>query len=321
MPAPRFLLFGAGATGSVFAARLASRYEVAVVARGARLETIRRYGLRVVGATEAAVRLPATSSPTELDGFAPDFVLVTVKATDTASAAAALAPLGPNPVRVSLQNGLGNEETLAAGGHPVLGAVSNNGATLRDDGEVFHAGLGEVILGPFTPDTPPTAADELAAHLRAVGFPARTTGDIRKALWDKVVLNAAVNPVTALLGLRTGELLADPGRRRIVARLVAEACAVAAAEGAACSESAVHETIRRVAAATPKNRSSMLQDLERGRRTEIEAISGVIAARGRGHHLPTPWNDLLLRLVREREPATRRATPPDADPAADPVRQ
>ena len=322
MSAARFLLFGAGATGSVFAARLASRYEVAVVARGARLETIRRDGLRVVGATEAAVRLPAASSPTELDGFLPDFVLVTVKATDTASAAAALAPLGRRAVRVSLQNGLGNEETLADGGHPVLGAVSNNGATLRGNGEVFHAGLGEVILGPFTPDTPPAAADELAAHLSAVGFPARTTDDIRKALWDKVILNAAVNPVTALLGLRTGELLADPGHVRIVGRLVAEACAVAAAEGVACSEEEVHETIRRVAAATPKNRSSMLQDLERGRRTEIEAISGVIAARGRNHGLPTPWNDLMLRLVREREPATRRAKPPGAGPTRrDPVRQ
>lgn len=309
MASPRFLVFGAGATGSVFAARLASRYEVAVVARGDRLRRLRNDGLRVVGATEAAVRLPAASSPTELDGFAPDFVLVTVKATDTASAAAALRDLGPNPVRVSLQNGLGNEETLAAGGHPVLGAVSNNGATLREDGEVFHAGLGEVILGAFTPETPQTAANELAAALRSVGFPARTTADIRRALWDKVILNAAVNPVTALLGLRTGRLRADPGRRKIVARLVEESCAVAAAEGAGCSPGEIHETIRRVAAATPENRSSMLQDLERGRRTEIEAINGVISTRGRTHGVPTPWNDLMLRLVREREPP-----PPDRTP-------
>lgn len=311
MASPRFLVFGAGATGSVFAARLAPRYEVAVVARGARLRDLRRNGLRIVGATEAAVRLPAASSPMELDGSAPDFVLVTVKATDTASAAAALRDLGPkNPVRVSLQNGLGNEETLAAGGHPVLGAVSNNGATLREDGEVFHAGLGEVILGAFTPETPQTAANELAAALGAVGFPARTTADIRRALWDKVILNAAVNPVTALLGLRTGRLRADPGRRKIVARLVEESCAVAAAEGAGCSPEEVHETIRRVAAATPENRSSMLQDLERGRRTEIEAINGVIAVRGRAHGVPTPWNDLMLRLVREREP------PPPKNPTA-----
>lgn len=321
MTSPRFLVFGAGATGSVFAARLASRYEVAVVARGARLRHLRRDGLRIVGATEAEVRLPAASSPTEWDGFAPDFVLVTVKATDTAAATAALAPLGPTPVRVSLQNGLGNEETLAEGGNPVLGAVSNNGATLRDTGEVFHAGLGEVILGPFTPETPTAATTELVNHLRAVGFPARSTADIRKALWDKVILNAAVNPVTALLGLRTGRLHDDPGRRRIVARLVEEAGAVAAAEGVRCSPEEVHETIRRVAAATPENRSSMLQDLERGRRTEIEAINGVIAARGRTHGVPTPWNDLMLRLVREREPPPG-APQPDAEPGRrDPVRK
>ncbi len=198
-------------------------------------------------------------------------MLVTVKATDTASAAAALRDLGPNPVRVSLQNGLGNEETLAEGGNPVLGAVSNNGATLRETAEVFHAGLGEVILGSFTPEAPQTATNELAAALRAVGFPAHATPDIRRALWDKVILNAAVNPVTALLGLRTGRLHADPGRRKIVARLVEESCAVAAAEGAGCSPGEIHETIRRVAAASPENRSSMLQDLERGRRTEIES--------------------------------------------------
>lgn len=320
MAPPRFLVFGAGATGSVFAARLASRYEVAVVARGARLRDLRRDGLRIVGATEAAVRLPAASSPTELGGFAPDFVLVTVKATDTASAAAALRDLGPKPIRVSLQNGLGNEETLAEGANPVLGAVSNNGATLREDGEVFHAGLGEVILGAFAPDTPPTAANELAAALRTVGFPSRATPDIRRALWDKVILNAAVNPVTALLGLRTGRLHDDPGRRRIVARLVEESCAVAAAEGAGCSPEEIHETIRRVAAATPENRSSMLQDLERGRRTEIEAITGVIAARGRARGVPTPWNDLMLRLVREREPpAGAGRTPGPAPKRPDPT--
>lgn len=309
MTAPRFLVFGAGATGSVFAARLASRHEVAVTARGARLETIRRDGLRVTGATEAAVRLPAAASPEELADFRADFALVTVKSSDTAEAAAALDRLPGDPVRVSLQNGLGNEEILADGGHPVLGAVTNNGATLREDGEVFHAGLGEVVLGAFSPDTPADAAARLAALFRAVGFPARETEDIRKPLWEKVILNAAVNPVTALLGLRTGELLADRGRRLVVSRVAAEACRVAESEGVPCEPNEVEATIRRVAEATPENRSSMLQDLERGRRTEIEAINGVIAARGRAAGVPTPWNDLLLRLVRRREAAPAARSP------------
>lgn len=307
MTAPRFLVFGAGATGSVFAARLASRYEVAVVARDARLDTIRRDGLRVTGATEAAPRLPAAASPAELADFRPDYALVTVKSSDTAAAASALDRLPDAPVRVSLQNGLGNEEILAGAGHPVLGAVTNNGATLREDGTVFHAGLGEVILGAFSPETPADAAPRLAAHFTTVGFPARTADDIRKPLWEKVILNAAVNPVTALLGLRTGELLSDPGRRQVVSRVAAEACRVAESEGVPCAPGEIEATIRRVAAATPENRSSMLQDLERGRRTEVEAINGVIAARGRAAGIPTPWNDLMLRLVRRREAGARRA--------------
>lgn len=311
MTAPRFLVFGAGATGSVFAARLASQYEVAVTARGARLDAIRRDGLRVTGATEAAVRLPAVTSPDELPDLRPDFALVTVKSSDTAAAAAALDRLPNEPVRVSLQNGLGNEEILADSGHPVLGAVTNNGATLREDGEVFHAGLGEVILGAFSPETSTEAALRLAACFSAVGFPARETEDIRRPLWEKVILNAAVNPVTALLGLRTGELLTDPGRRQVVSRVAAEACRVAESEGVPCEPSEVEATIRRVAAATPENRSSMLQDLERGRPTEIEAINGVIAARGRAAGVPTPWNDLMLRLVRRREAALAAPRPGD----------
>ncbi len=297
---PRFLVFGAGATGSVFAARLAARHPVAVVARGARLERIRAEGLRVEGATEAAVRLPAEPSPAALSGFRPDFVLVSVKAGDTDAAAASLAPLGRAPVRVSLQNGLGNEEALAEGGHPVIGAVSNNGATLRADGAVFHAGFGEVILGAFAGSSQ-SAAERLAACLSDAGFPVRRVEEVRNALWDKALLNAAANPVTALLGLRTGQLLERPGVWTVVRRVVAEGVAVARAEGIPATEAEVLERIRSVARATAENRSSMLQDLERGARTEIEAITGVIVARAAAHGLPAPWNRLMLRLVRARE--------------------
>ncbi len=252
----------------------------------------------MVGATEAAVRIPALAAA-ECAGFRPDFVLVTVKSGDTSEAARTLdRALGPRPPRVSLQNGLGNEEILAAGGAPVIGAVTNNGATLRASGEVFHAGIGEVLLG----GSPGEAARRLAACLVAVGLPARAVEDIGKPLWDKAILNAAVNPVTALLGLRTGELLADPGRALVVRRLVDEGCRVARAAGADCAPAEVLAQVRRVAARTPENRSSMLQDLERGRATEIGAISGVIGARGRAAGIPTPWNDLMVRLIREREP-------------------
>ena len=311
MPPPaRFLVFGAGAVGSVFAARLAPRWPVAVVARGRRLAEIRRSGIRVEGATEAAMR-PLAGSAEELAGFRPDFTLVAVKAHQTAEAARSLTALGTGPVRVSLQNGLGNEEMLAAGGHPVIGAVSNNGATLLASGRVFHAGLGEVILSSFS--NAGDRAERLSVRLAAAGFPVRHVPDIRRPLWDKAILNAAVNPVTALLGLRTGRLLEDPGRERVVRLLVREAVAVARAEAVPTSEAEVWETIRRIVARTADNKTSMLQDLERGVRTEVEAINGAFVARGASCGIETPWNRLMLRLIRARE---RRSGRPPGSMAA-----
>lgn len=297
---PRFLIFGAGAIGSVFAVRLAARHPVAVVARGERLARIRRDGIAVEGATEGVVRPPTAPDASELAGFGPDFVLVTVKAHATAAAARALAPLGTGPIRVSLQNGLGNEEALAAGGHPVVGAVSNNGATLLDSGRVFHAGLGEVILSGFRGAADEAVAD-LGACLSEVGFPVQRVPDIREPLWNKTILNAALNPVSALLGLRTGQLLRDPGSKQLLRLLVREAVSVAVAEGISTSEPEVWATVERIVSRTAGNKTSMLQDLERGVRTEIEAMNGVIVARGARHGIETPWNRLMLRLIRSRE--------------------
>lgn len=296
----RFLIFGAGAIGSVFAVRLAASYPVAVVARGERLARILKDGIHVEGATEGGFRPPAAPAAAELAGFRPDFVLVTVKAHATAAAARTLVPLGTRPIRVSLQNGLGNEEALAAGGFPVIGAVSNNGATLLDSGRVFHAGLGEVILSGFEA----ASGDQVEGLVRCLthaGFPVERVPDIRKPLWDKTILNVAVNPVTALLGIRTGALLRDPGTELLVRMLVREAVAVAGAEGVASSEAEVWEMIRRIVARTARNKTSMLQDLERGAPTEVEAMNGVIVASGARHGIETPWNRLILRLIRSRE--------------------
>ena len=296
----RFLIFGTGAIGSVFAVRLAARHPVAVVARGERLAQILRDGIQVEGATEGTVRPPAAPVASELAGFRPDFVLVTVKAHATAAAARALAPLGTGPIRVSLQNGLGNEETLAAGGSPVVGAVSNTGATLLESGRVLHAGFGELILSSFQSVAEEAVAD-LGACLSEVGFPVRQVSDIRKPLWEKTILNAALNPVSALLGLRTGQLLRDPGSEQLLRLLVREAVAVARAEGVPTSEAEVWATVERIAAATAGNKTSMLQDLERGVRTEIDAMNGVIVTRGAKRGMETPWNQLMLRLIRSRE--------------------
>jgi len=326
----RILVFGAGALGSVVGARLAEVHDVCLVARREHVEAIGERGLRVSGQTElcqtsltAAVsvdeldavdlREPDGAHAGELDGAEelpeedppgppgpPDAILVTVKSYDTEEAMEALAPFRETSVFVSLQNGLGNEEIMARRAAKVLGAVINQGATLLGPGEVFHAGEGDVDLGPFH-GTGVDDAEAVADAFRQVGLPARAVADIGPVLWRKVILNAAVNPLTALLGKRTGELLETRALRDAVAQVVEESVEIAAACGVAVDATEIIDWIEEVARATRDNKSSMFQDLERARRTEIDAINGALVQRAGRHGIGCPANLLLTRMVRAAE--------------------
>jgi len=290
----RIMVFGAGALGSLVAARLADAFDVTLVGRRDHVDAIRTSGLRVTGCTER--HQTGIHAVTEPDGGAPDFVLLTTKAHDTAAAVAA--PGFPTAsIVVSLQNGLGNEEQLARRSGKVLGAVINQGVTYLEPGAVYHAGEGETELGAFQ-GTSLEEAELLASAFNEVGLPARTVLNIRERIWLKAVLNAAVNPVTALLRCRTGEILGDPELEAAIRAVVEESVEIAGAAGITLQEDAVLEKIWSVARATSDNKSSMLQDLERGRVTEIDAISGALVERARELGVPSPRNALLARLVR-----------------------
>lgn len=295
----RFIVYGAGAVGSVVAARLSRHYRVALVAREAHARAIRERGLEIRGKTEMVARdLVATSRPEELAAFrdpAP-VILLTVKSYDTKAAVEALEPFWTEAIFVSLQNGLGNEEAIAERAPRVLSAVINQGAIFLEPGVVFHAGERDTYFGPFA-GAGAEDVERLAEAFVTAGMAALAVPDVERRLWEKTILNAAVNPVTALLGLRTGELL-DEATERILERIVEESVAVAKAAGIEVGAAAIMEAIRAVARATPDNKSSMLQDLERGKRTEIDAINGAIVERAQRLGVEAPLNDLLSRLVR-----------------------
>jgi len=297
----RCLVFGAGALGSLLAARLSESHDTTLVGRRDHAEAIRERGLRVTGRTElVARRLVALAREDALPVEAPDVVLLTVKSYDTEGALARLEPFWDDSLFVSVQNGLGNEETIARRARRVLGAVINQGVTFLEPGVVFHAGEGDTEIGPFQ-ESSIEEAGSLADAFRRAGLPARAVADVRARLWAKAVLNAAVNPLTALMRLKTGALLDGGELEAVMADVVAESVAVARAAGAPLEEEAVLATIRAVASATRDNKSSMLQDLERGRRTEIDAINGAIAERARALGLAAPLNELLRRLVKASE--------------------
>jgi 2-dehydropantoate 2-reductase len=316
---------GSGAIGSVFGGFLRrAGYPVTLLGRAWHLEFIRAKGLAIDGiwgehqvhGFEVAVR------PDELRGPF-DLVLVTVKAYDTETMGRVLAPLvHPSGLVLSLQNGLGNVEALAAtyGAGRSLGASVLVGATIPAAGWVtVTVQAAPVIIGPLA--ATPSAmerAGRWAERIVAAGISCEATDRIQAVLWSKVFYNGALNPLGALLDVHYGALGDDPELRALMDQLIEEAYQVARAEGVPlpwASADAYRELFyASLLPSTYNHRSSMLQDLERGRRTEIEAINGQVVARGRRLGIPTPTHEVLTRMIRARERLPRNLSFERGDP-------
>jgi len=201
---------------------------------------------------------------------------------------------------VTLQNGLGNRELLAAalGDAQVGQGVTAQGATLLGLGQVRHAGQGDTVFGA----APKRAGMELLVDLfNTCGLPAKLSDDLDALVWGKLVVNAGINALTALLRVPNGALEASAEARALMAALIDEAAAVARARGTALPYPDPLAHTLAVARATGANHSSMLQDVLRRSPTEVDAINGAIAREGLRLGVPTPVNSLLAELVRALE--------------------
>jgi len=289
----------------------AAGWSVTLLGRRAHLAAVRARGLAIEGlfGTHRVRDLTCLTDPEELRGpYAA--VFLTVKAYDTVPMAAAVAPhLAPDGFLLSLQNGLGNLEAAARAVGParVLGARVIFGAEVVEPGRVRVTVFADPVLvgSPEHDDrAPQAAAVGWATALAAAGIPTEPTEELLAELWAKVIYNAALNPLGALLGVPYGRLPAHPDTRAIMDTVIEEAFAVARAEAIALrwpdAVSYRESFYGRLVPATADHRSSMLQDIERGRPTEIDALNGEIAARGAVHGVAAPVNATLTRLIRAR---------------------
>lgn len=308
------LVAGAGALGCVFGGFLhKAGHRVTLLGRAAQIEAIASEGLLIEGLW-GEHQLTGLQLATQAADVSGPFgaILITVKSYDTRALATAVAPLlAPEGVAISLQNGLGNVETLndVVGGHRVLAGRVIFGAEAGAPGRVRVTVYADpVLIGVWRPAAQPqlaTMARLWAERFAAAGIPSAYSDDIEAALWGKVLYNAALNPLGALLGVHYGALGEDAHTRAIMDLVIDEAFRVAVAEGVALpwASAAAYRTVfyDRLIPATYHHRSSMLQDLERGRPTEIEAINGEVWKRGATHGIVAPANELLTRFVRARE--------------------
>ena len=302
----RIVVLGAGAMGSWIGAALQhAGHDVTLVARREHAAIVASEGLLVTWKSQLAVRpkvvLRASDAPV------PELLILSVKAYDTQRARADAAPiLGAQTSVLSLQNGLGNVERIAEAvdARRVFAAVTTHGVTFVEPGHVEHAGTGYFRVGSPSGET--ARARVLAETFLKAGVEAEATESIVGEIWAKVAVNAAINPLTAITGLRNGSLLAVPALRELMQRVVEEVVDVAHAERAPLPDDDLLARARRVAELTAANKSSMLQDVERGRPTEIDAICGEVVQRGVRHGIDTPVNLALRALVKGVEESTRR---------------
>ncbi len=313
-------VFGAGAVGGHVAARLSAAHtdEVSVVARGARLQAIRERGLILRSGGEEIKARPAsaTAEPSKLPPQ--DLVVVTLKAPSLPAAAESVARLlAPEGCAVFLVNGipwwwrhglpgaggtlplLDPEEKLwnRLGSERALGCVVYSPNEMEAPGIIVHIGASRFVMGE--PDGSSSARLNAAVGLfNRGGLVAEAAADVRREIWRKLISNASNNPLSALTRVMLGELGADPGLRRLMADIMREALAVAAALGWDLRPEMDVEKITMRPGRKPDIRSSMLQDVLMRRPLEVEAQLGQIQAFAREAGVPVPTIDVIVPLLR-----------------------
>jgi len=300
----RVTIVGCGAVGSLFAANLAQLDDVEVWAFDLDREHVaamNEHGLRLSGAGEIVGKLSATTDAAELPPS--DFGIVATKCMHTAAAIEATAGAFANGSVCSVQNGVGNEETLAQHVERVIRGTTFPAGRVVEPGHVQWDVKGDTTIGPFEPSPAPTAdVEQLADACTRGGMPTQAVADARGPQWRKLIFNAATNPIGALTGLTHGRVVEDAGLRRLVSQLVDEGKAVAAAQGIeldADPEELIDHAARPDVAYDHK--ASMLQDVEARRPTEIDYLNGGIARFGREQSVPTPMNDAVTALIKGLE--------------------
>ena len=309
----RLAMIGAGAMGAMFGARFArAGADVVLYDRDAEhIAAIVANGLHV-GAPDGdlALVLPATTAVEDIGPVDGAVILVDSNAT-AAAAAVAVRILPADGFALTLQNGIGNVEALAAAlgaGRVLAGSTYNSAAKLRP-GRVLHSNIGETVIGELDGRASPRVA-ALAELFRRAGLPVAVSDNVLGHVWMKFVLNAAINPVSAMTGLRPGEIARVEPARRLLERVLDEVLAVVAAKGIRLPEAAPRVAVLDHAHER-YNRPSMLQHVEQGRRTEIDALNGALLREAARLGLECPFNEAVVLAVKsiEARNAARAASP------------
>ena len=289
----KIFILGAGAIGSAFGAALSKHYDVTLIGSKPHVDAVNSKGLLISGDIDGTFRLKADTRIRSIPEKA--LVVLTTKVQDSAKAIEGIRNLfKKDTIVLILQNGLGNEDivrSVAGSQVRILRGVLKVSAEFSAPGEVKFWN-GKTIIGQDED------ASEIVDMLNRSGLEARLSENIAKDVWNKLVVNCVVNPLTAILRVRDGDIITD-SLKRVRSEIVSECVAVAKTEGMALSADLREKIDRSVAGYG--NFSSTYQDIVRGRKTEIDFLNGKIVELGKKHNIPTPVNATLTSLIKYLE--------------------
>lgn len=296
----KIVIMGAGAMGSLFGGLLSlSGEEIWLVdIWKEQIEAIQTHGLLIEEkGKEKTIPLRATIDP-KVIGKA-DLVLYFVKTYDTEKAVKdSLVLEKEETLFLTLQNGLGNEETICKWVNPkkVLLGVTGQGATLLRPGRIRHAGWGKTYVGELEGELT-ERVHQIARIFSRAGIETEVSSRIRNLVWEKLFVNVGLNALAAITGLKNGQILDYPETLRLLDSLVSEAVEVAKKKGVEVQGNPI-DRVKAVLEATRENRCSMGQDLDRKRRTEIDALNGAIVREAARLGIPVPYNQVMTDLIK-----------------------
>ena len=300
----KIVIVGPGAIGCLFSAFLSkSKEEIWLLDKDKeRASKINQQGIIIEGISgnwRAEVKCTADTKDIERA----DLIIICTKSYDTKQATINVKPIvDEESLILTLQNGMGNIETIGemVGSEKVIGGITNQGATLIDIGHIRHAGIGETVIGRIDGRIP-SILRTVREIFNKVGLETRISRDIKGLLWSKLIINVGINALTAITRLNNGKLIEFESTRRILRDAVTEAVKIAKKKRVKLIYDDPLAKVEAVCEATSQNISSMLQDVLKKKRTEIDFINGVITRQGQSLGIPTPVNSVLVDLVKTIE--------------------
>lgn len=301
----RIAIMGSGATGSFFGAKLVQAgYDVTFIARGAHLKALQTEGLKVVGGEEFHLpRISATNDPSTVGPV--DLIIFAVKAYDTDEAVQLIRPMvGPQTMVMPIQNGVGNSDRIGAviGMEHMIGGLCRISVDIPVPGTVrLNSPFKEIVFGEL--DGHPSARTAaLAAVLERAGIVHKLSGEIVVDLWKKFVFITAMSGITGATRSAIGPIRECPETFELYRKLAAEVVAVGRAEGVNLPVELADQLFDQAKGFAAGLKASLLVDLEKGRRLEVETLQGTVCRLGRKHGLPTPNMDVIYAIIKMNQP-------------------